>query len=38
MPVPIMWWHGTKLYKAELFHTLRYAEGKRYEDMFLCRI
>ena len=24
-----------KLYRAELFHTLRYAEGKRYEDMFL---
>lgn len=24
-----------KLYRTELFHTLRYAEGKRYEDMFL---
>ena len=24
-----------KLYKAELFRTLRYAAGKRYEDMFL---
>ena len=24
-----------KLYKAELFRILRYAEGKRYEDMFL---
>lgn len=24
-----------KLYRAELFRTLRYAEGKRYEDQFL---
>ena len=24
-----------KLYKAEIFSTLRYADGKRYEDMFL---
>lgn len=24
-----------KLYKAEMFHTLRYALGKRYEDAFL---
>ena len=28
----VLW---NKLYKAEIFNTLRYADGKRYEDMFL---